>query len=385
MLILNLSSLFFSITIFLLIPVLPIYLYRDLGASEQEVGLIIPLTFLTSAFLRIPSSLRIRRRISQVLVLGLALNALAIMGYGISWDLLSFALFRILHGLALAINYTLLLTVAGMIAEFGGTERAITSYTAALALGFWVGPLVGIILRGMAELRYVMFATALLGAVATALAIPLLKSCRPREEDIAGKGVLSIKDVLKPPNILLALVYLSFSLASGAIFAYGPLKAKLEFGLTDQLILLFFLAYYFTAFIVRLFLLKSKRLLESFGLNKLIMFGLLASALGILITGLSQSLSLFGLGLFLAGLAHGLIFPLTASAVALTTPIQLRILGNSFHLTSFDIGSLTGSTMASMLVGFMPISYSLAALSISPLLGLLALRKLSNSEALKPQ
>ena len=43
---LSLAALFFSITIFILIPILPVYLYQDLGASEQEVGLIIPLSLI---------------------------------------------------------------------------------------------------------------------------------------------------------------------------------------------------------------------------------------------------------------------------------------------------------------------------------------------------
>jgi len=378
--VLNMSALFFSITIFLLIPIIPVYLYRDLGASEQEVGLIIPLAFLTSALLRIPSSLKIKRRILSTLVTGLALNALAIAGYGVSWNPLSFAMFRIMHGVALALNYTLLLTVAGLLAKPGETEKAVTSYTTALALGFWIGPLIGMILREAAQLRYVIFATALLGALPIMFMITLLTGSRLHMEDAAGEG-LSLRDVLRPSNILLALVYLSFSLVSGAVFAYGPLKAKIEFGLVDQLIIAFFLIYYFAAFIARLALLKSRRLLESFGLRRLIMLGLLTSALGTSIIGFSRSLSWFGLGLGLAGLAHGLIFPLTASAVALTTPLRLRILGNSFHLTAFDIGSLTGSAVASVLVGFMPISYSLASISISPLLGLLALRRLSNLDA----
>ena len=378
---LSLAALFFSITIFILVPILPVYLYQDLGASEQEVGLIIPLAFLTSAFLRIPSSLKIRRGILKVLVLGLTLNALAVMGYGISWNPISFAFFRILHGFSLAINYTLLLTVAGMVVEPSEVEKGITSYTTMLALGFWIGPLAGIILRGVIELRYIMFAASLIGAAAIMFSILLSKNWNIPTDEINEEESLSLKSVLKLPNIFLALVYLTFSLAMGAIFAYGPLKAKLEFGLTDQLVILFFLIYYFSAFLARLLLLKSKLLIERLGLIKLIIIGLLESSFGILITGLSRNLMLFGLGLCLAGLAHGLIFPLTASAVALATPIQLRNLGNSLHLTAFDIGSLLGSVTGSILVGFMPISYSLAALCVAPLLGLIPLKAFSHLKA----
>ena len=377
---LNLAALFFSITIFMLNPILPVYLYQDLGASEQEVGLIIPLAFLTSAFLRIPSSLKMRRGILNALVLGLTLNALAVMGYGISWNPISFAFFRILHGFSLAINYMLLLTVAGMAVKPSEVEKGITSYTMMLALGFWIGPLAGIILRGVIELRYIMFAASLIGAAAIMFSILLSKNWNAPIDEIGKEESLSIKSVLKLPNIFLALVYLSSSFAMGAIFAYGPLKAKLELGLTDQLVILFFLIYYFSAFLARLFLFKAK-LIERLGLIKLIIIGLLESSFGTLITGLSRNLMLFGLGLCLAGLAHGLIFPLTASAVALATPIQLRNLGNSLHLTAFDTGFLLGSVTGSILVGFMPISYSLAALCVAPLSGLIPLKAFSRLKA----
>ncbi|RLG07865.1 MAG: hypothetical protein DRN59_00355 [Thaumarchaeota archaeon] len=381
LLLLNIAALFFVVTLFLLIPVLPIYLYRDLGASEQEVGLIIPLAFLVSAFLRIPCSLMIRRNIFGVLLLGLALNAAAIAGYGGSWSPFPFAVFRAIHGIAIAINYTLLLTVVELLADPREMERFVASYTAALALGFWVGPSIGVLLRKFAELRSVMFATSGIGLISVFAAILLTRSLR--KQSAAGLFEierLSIGSILKAPNILLASAYLAFSFAPGAIMAYGPLKAKLEFGLSDQLVIIFFLLYYVTAFMVRIILLRST-VIRRIGLGRLLELSLLSSFLGVLVIGLSRDLILFGLGLVSAGLAHGFIFPLTASAVAHATPIKFRVLGNSFHLTAFDIGFLLGSSSVSLLLGFMPLSSSIAAICLIPVLGLIPVRLFSRLEA----
>ena len=371
LMLLNFAALVFISTIFLLNPILPIYLYRDLGASEQEVGLIIPLAFLVSAFLRIPCSMLVRRNILQILLLGLGLNAASIAGYGLSWDPSSFSLFRAIHGVATAVNHVLFLTAVELLADPRELEKSVTGYTASLALGFWLGPLIGVFLRGVAELRTVLLATALIAAMPIAGVALLLEELRRAGEawrlEVERQ---SIKPVLKAPNMLLASIYLSFSLAAGAIAAYGPLRAKLSFGLEDQLVILLFLLYYVTAFAARMTLLKSP-LLARLGLGSLMKAALLSSLLSVLLVGLSGSLPLFGLGLALAGLAHGLVFPLTASAVAQATPERHRVLGNSLHLTAFDAGSLLGSSAVALLLAHTSLSYALALICVFPALGLI--------------
>ena len=370
LMLLNFAALVFMSTIFLLNPILPIYLYRDLGASEQEVGLIIPLTFLVSAFLRIPCSMLIRRNILQILLFGLGLNAASIAGYGLSWNPSSFSIFRAIHGISTAVSLVVFLTAVEFLANPGELEKAVAGYTASLALGFWLGPLIGVFLRGLTELRIVLLATALIAAIPVVVVILLLRDLRGAGE--AWKLEVerqSIKLVLKRPNILLALTYLSFSLAAGAVTAYGPLKAKLFFRLEDQLVILLFLSYYVTAFVARIILLKSP-LSARLGLGNLTRIALASSILGVLLIGLAEDLPSFSLGLTLTGFAHGLVFPLTASAVAQATPRKQRVLGNSLHLTAFDLGSLLGSTLVAILLAYTGLSNALALTCIFPALGM---------------
>ena len=52
----------------LIVPILPIYVHDVLGASEQEVGVIISLAAIASALTRIPSSFwTMRRNILKVM------------------------------------------------------------------------------------------------------------------------------------------------------------------------------------------------------------------------------------------------------------------------------------------------------------------------------
>ena len=380
---LNFISLFFTISMFMVQPILPVYLYHGLGATEQEVGVILALIALTSAFLRIPCAVCIRSSgVLKATVLGMGLNAAAILGYGLSWNPMIFAFFRVLHGIALALNYTLLLSIASMIAQEGRVEETVTSYTMALAMGLWLGPASGTILNSFLGLRSLMFVASMLGFVGMVLALILansLRSCWSRKFSEDERPRLS--SLIKSENFLLTAVYLSFMFVFGALSAYAPLKARIEFNLRDQLIIFLFTGYFFIVFFMRLLLLKVERFGRRFG--KLLAFSLLSGGLGMMIVGLSWNVPLFALGLCWVGIAHGLVFPLTASATARVTPAHLRVLGNSFYLTASDLGNLLGPVAVSIMLGFMPLSQSLMFTAIPPLLGLIVVKLLNRESGSK--
>ncbi len=376
---LNFISFFFFVSLFMIQPIVPIYLYHDLGASEQAVGVITALMAFTSVFLRVPCAVCIKgRKILAATVLGLGLNAFSLFGYGLSWSPLIFAVFRAVHGAAIALNYTLLLSLSSMIAQDDRLDEAVTGYTISLALGLWLGPAFGTVLRSFIGLREFMFAASTLAIISVLGGLVLLIDLRKTWPKTVSSERLSLRDLMKPVNINASLIFLSFIFAFGALSAYAPIKAKLELGLTDQVIMLLFTLYFFIVFVMRLLLLKARKLRSSIGALKLLALSLGIGGLGLIILGLGWNFPLFVLGLCLAGSAHGMVFPLTASLIAKETPPQLRVVGNSIYLTSSDLGNLLGPVFVSGMLGFTPLSISLAAASIPPLLGLLAAEKLRN-------
>ncbi|MCD6235875.1 MAG: MFS transporter [Thaumarchaeota archaeon] len=370
------TSFFFAVSLFMVQPIIPVYLYKDLETSEQLVGVITALMAFSSVFLRIPCALCARgRRVLAAMIAGLSLNAFSLLGYGLSWDPYVFAVFRVIHGVALALNYTLLLSIASMISGQDNLEESVTGYSISLALGLWIGPASGVLLRGVIGLRQLMFAASGLASISIlsglALSIGLRGSCSTTVSDSGD-----IKSFLKPANVYLGLTYLSFMFAFGALSAYAPLKAKLDFGLSDQLIILLFTGYYFIVFLARVFLLKARGLRESIGSLRLLSVSLVSGVVGMVLLGLSGDVILFMLSFSLTGFAHGTVFPLTAALVARETPHGLRVIGNSVYLTSADLGNLLGPVFVSGLLGFTSLSFSLSAASIAPALGLLMVRKL---------
>jgi len=380
---LNFISLFFTVSMFMVQPILPVYLYHDLGASEQEVGVILALIALTSASLRIPCAVCIRSGgVLKATVLGMSLNAAAILGYGLSWSPLIFAFFRILHGVALALNYTLLLSIASMIAHEGHVEETVTSYTMALAVGLWLGPASGTFLTSFIGLRPLMLVASAFGFFGAFLAAILANSLRSTwSRKFTENERPKLAPLLKLENLLLTAVYLSFMFIFGALSAYAPLKARINFYLRDQLIILLFTLYFFAVFLMRLLLLKIASLRKVFGTIRLLALSLLSAGFGMLLIGLSWNVSLFTLGLLCVGVAHGLVFPLTASATARVTPIHLRVLGNSLYLTASDLGNLLGPVAVSAMLSFMPLSQSMMFAASAAILGLAALKFLSRGSA----
>jgi len=377
---LDATSFFLTISVFMTQPIIPVYLYQVLGASEQEVGVIIALMSVTAALLRAPSSIWIKNEyILRVLIFGLCLNTFSLLGYGISWDPLIFSIFRTTHGAAIALNYTLMLSLSSMIARSDQVETSITSYTMFLAMGLWTGPALGTFLRSFVGLRALMFISSLIGLISILIGVFLMKKVHGFWTKICFSKIMrrDLSASLKMPALLPTLIYLCFSFLIGAVTAYAPLRAKLGFGLEDQLIILLFTMYYFIVFSMRVILLRIEFFRKRIGAVKLLYISLFSSGFGALLIGLGPRLEFFISGLCLASFAHGFIFPLTASMAAQMTPIHLRVLSNSVYLTAFDIGNLLGSVTVAVMLGFFSLSISLAAAAIPLFLGLIAVRKLS--------
>ncbi|MCD6536966.1 MAG: MFS transporter, partial [Thaumarchaeota archaeon] len=129
--ILRYTTFLLTVSFQLILPILPVYLYAVLGASKQEVGVIIALAAIASALTRIPSSILVMRQNAlKILVFGIGLNTAALLGYTLSVSPWMLAFFRILHGASFALNYTLMLSFASLIVRPDRACKSITSYTA---------------------------------------------------------------------------------------------------------------------------------------------------------------------------------------------------------------------------------------------------------------
>jgi len=361
----------------LIVPILPVYLYSVLGASKQEVGVIIALAAIASALTRIPSSIFVMRENAlKVLVFGIGLNTVALLGYTLSVSPWMLAFFRILHGASFALNYTLMLSFVSLFVRPDRAYKSITNYTASIAMGLWVGPAIGVFLNSFLDLKMLMLSATLISLAPVFLGGVFLKNRSSFWEDIyySKMRVDVFKALLKKPLLLPTALYLFYSMVVGALLAYAPLKAKISFGISDQLIIFIFTGYYFITFLLRTILSRSTLQMEN---TKLLRLAMASCALGVFVAGLAPTLWLFVMGTSLVAIAHGLTFPLTAMITAHVVPPNFRIIGNSIYLTSWDIGSIFGPIVVASILYVAPLPVALAFTSIFAGIALLLTGKIA--------
>jgi len=375
---LDLTVFLLTVSYQLIMPILPIYIHDILGASKQEVGIIISLAAVASAFSRIPSSLwTMRRNILKILIFGVSLNTVALLGYTLSLNPWMLAFFRILHGISFALNYTLTLSLASLIVRPDKAQRAIASYTASIAMGLWIGPALGVILSSFLDSRMLIFSAAMMSSTAILSCSFFLRMKPELWESIYYSKVkisLMIKSLLKRPIILPTFFYLLYSTVVGSLLAYGPLRAKIDFKITDQAIILFFTIYFLIVYLLRTILSKSAHLLLDVNLLYL---ALGSCAFGILLVGLSPTIEMFVAGIYLVAIAHGLTFPLIALMIVHIIPPNLRIIGNAIYLTSWDIGNLLGPLVVASILYVTSLSIALAIISLFAITALLLTSKIT--------
>jgi MFS family permease len=357
-------------------PILPVYIYAVLGASESEVGILISLTAVASAFSRIPSSmLAVKRNALRMLVLGIALNTVALLGYAVSTTSWMLGVFRVLQGVTFALNYTLTLSLASLIIAPEEARRSVADYTVYVALGLWTGPAIGVALSYLMNPRMLMASAALISLIAIFLGAAFAKTRPPLWEEAYYSKITSsmVKDILREPLLLPTILYFLYSITIGGVFAYGPLKASIKLGISDHLILAIFTGYYLITYITRTIL---SRYMSRIDIVRFLKVSMASCAAGALIAGLASSTPLFIIGLYLIAMAHGLTFPLTAAIMAHVIRPNLRILGNSIYLASWDVGNLFGAIIVALLLHAIPLSTAFASLCIYPAIALILVNRL---------
>lgn len=362
--ILDYTTFLLTVSFQLTLPILPIYLYAVLGASQQEVGVIVALASISSALTRIPSSILVMKENALgIFLFSIGLNTVALLGYTLSVNPWMLALFRILHGASFALSYTLMLSFASLIVQPDGASKSIMNYTASLALGLWVGPATGVLLSSFLDLRMLMLSATLISLAPIFLGVVFVKKKPMFWGDIYySKTAIDVfKIILKRPLLLPTTLYLLYSTVVGALLAYAPLKASNSFGIPDQMVIFIFTGYYFVAFLLRSVL---SRPIPRLGDITLLRLAMISCTLGIFIAGITDDVWLFILGIYLVAVAHGLTFPLTAVIMAHVVPPNLRIIGNAVYLTSWDVGGLLGPIVVASLLYFAPLSAAIAATSI---------------------
>jgi len=357
--------------------VLSLYLFKELGASTSEIGIIFAIFSIASLLFRVLMVFILPGvQLSYLLLAGLLTNMMAAVGYYAAEAIGLFILFRVIHGLAVALDNTVMLTLASLSAPKGReTSTAVARYTAAVALGLMTGPAIATLSVTLFGLR-ASFLVASLASVPSVVASYLfIRATRGIWiGQITRVSIAEFRNLIRGVGIRIAsVIFFLFSIAYGVFVAYAPLVAEVKYGLANNVITSLFFGYFIISFTLRSFL---SRLLNRFSMTKLLSASLSAVSISLFLMWISPSPLLFAIAFVMMGMGHGFVFPITAIIAARTTPPSSRINGNAIYLASWDVGFLIGPSVAAALSLYLAPHEILMMIIIAPLTALYTTRQI---------
>ena len=356
-------------------PLLSIYAKEYLNATIPEIGVIVSAFFLASAFSKLPIGIFIRSKAtSLVLIVGLFLIFIMPLFYVNLSSPYLLALSRAVHGLGSTMYVTSALTLTALIVNPKSRDSALAKYTAFVSIGLAIGPTVGSFLVMMLGVKGTIAFSIIPALFAFLLSINFLKNPLVYKIDVNDDHKLSHKafiKVLSNKTFNVAFFsYFAFSFIYGLILAYAPIYVKESFGLEDrELTLLFFEYFTFTA-LARVLL---SRTIDILGKDKLLLIGLINSALAVLAIGLIKFRWAFITAFGLLGMSHGIVYPTAAMIVAKAVNPEELFLTNSLYLSAFDIGGGIGPIAIAPLATMLGIPIALAVSSLLPISAIMIL------------
>lgn len=325
------SNLLFQTSVYMLIPVLPLYLMDVLHTGKSVTGIV--LSSFTIAALAI-------RPISGVLVdhfqrkplymVGYFCFAAYFVGYLMATTLLILLIVRCTHGLIFGIASTSASTLAidTFPAEKLGRGLGIYGTTSSVAMS--LGPMAGLMLQTSFSYRTVFLAALVMAVVAFCVG----STIRCESRVIAPKtGRFSLKTIFLATGLPMALCLILPSFLYGEILNYLSLYAR-ERGIEANP------GFFFSLLAAGMILsrLFAGKLIDRGWFMSLIVGGKSVVIAAILLFVFVPHESVFFASALLSGIGFGIIFPAYQTIFIRLARIEQRGTANSTYLTACDFG-----------------------------------------------
>ena len=309
---LSLAVLVFFVAGGILLPVTPLYTQQILLGDTFAVGLVSGAFAVASLVMR-PFSGRLsdRRGRRIALLIGAAISVAAAAGHLLATNLEILIVMRVALGIGEALFFVAGLAAATDLAPDDRRGEAISLVSLSLYLGIAIGPLLGETILSAAGYRAVWIVTALLYVVSVILSGLVPETLR-RSQQPAGTPP-SRHPLIHPRGIVPGLLALCGVWGMGPFFAFIPLMVE-DLGIGTA-------APYLGAFAIVVVVLRlvGARLPDQVGAGKLTGTALVATAIGLLISGLAVAKAIpVGEGLMLGTIVF-------AGGVAFTMPAILSM------------------------------------------------------------
>jgi MFS family permease len=333
---------------------LPLYLL-DHGGNRGDVGVVMGTSALASAFCRPWVSEMIDRigrkrsfTLGNVVMVAAPLAYLGLadpLGAGYPWLLL----LRVVHGIGMAICFTAVFTYMADILPLDRFNEGIGMFGISGLVGAAAGPLVAEAILRHSGYPGLFVAAAGFALLSLIVHLPLSESHPPalRKDDpsffvLLGRGKF----------IIVALLSLLFGLGLAATGNFvAPLAAERNLGVISP----YYLCYSAGAIATRF---VGGRLADHFGENRLLPWGIGTYVLGLALLPGTHGALLLNLAGILAGIGHGLLFPVLNTLAVRGEPGAVRGKATGIFTGGIDTGIFAGS----LILGYIGEWFGLPAL-----------------------
>lgn len=343
-------SFFLFLSFFFFTSTLPLFVVQELGASENQVGLIVGLFSVTAVLIRPWSGMlldQLGRR--SIFVLSLLLYTVVISGYLLAYALWVLWVLRLLHGAVFGLTTTATATIVADEVPNARRGEGLGYYGTFMTVAMTMGPVIGITISGKWSFQVMFMTSVALSVLALVLSrwVRLQEPPRMRKSFDLRLNVREWKALLERRAMPLSLVQLSLAIVFGGVLSFVPLYAA-ELS-NARLAGMYFMVYALALVLSRPL---SGRIYDALGPDVVIYPGMLLYLTGVAMLGLAKGPLLLLTAGFVIGLGYGAIQPsLQARVIDLVEPDR-RGAATATFFASIDLGIGLGAMVMGVVVSF---------------------------------
>lgn len=340
-------------------PLLPLFIVK-VGATSVQLGFIMALPRIVSAFTRLPVS-AISERIGKrrLVLFALALSVLSTALYAFIYNPLLFFPVVSLAAMSWSITSPIAMTIVSNQSTPDNRGVIMGLYYTSIAAALFAGPLIGSFLTLFMDLRKLFLISAafpLIAFVCFSLLVKptMLGDDTNQEEREVVEENRTFRDVIKlfKNRNVLALCYarIAISISMAVFSTLFPIYAEETIGLTASLISLLFSIRGVTNMLIRM---PSGRLSDKVGRRKPYITAYATLVIVFFILSRVASFELLIVGMILYGFGWGMRIAPSTALLTESVPPHTRSIALATFMTMWDIGFTIGALMTGFTADFL--------------------------------
>ena len=363
----NLGNFLMYNAFYMLLPILPLYLAKELSASEALIGTILSLYTIAALVTRPIAGFWLDRTPPKPLMMCFYLFYISMcLSYTLAATIGLFFIIRFVHGIAFGSATVGINTMAVDIIPENRRAEGMGVYTSSTSLAMATGPVISLFMYengiDFSHIFITVFCVDLGGR-------RIIKKIRPKKDVELSTKKFRLQNLLLKAGLPEAAVMVLLTFGYGIITVYLSIYAKEEVGITQGT------GYYFTIFSAGLvtarlcsaMILRSGKFITVFGL------GICSLIIGFFIVAFVHNpIAFFSSAIFM-GAGYGLISPTAQTMIINLGKDSERGAANATYLTFFDLGVGAGVFFGGIIAQYSNYSTAYAVGFVFTIIGLIYL------------